>query len=46
MGFKRFVPALDLPVALRVIGRGAHVAQTGNADELLKIFAPFAPCIH
>ena len=37
ISFERLVPALDLPVALRVIGRGAYVGQTGDADELFEI---------
>ena len=37
IGFERLVPALDLPVALRVIGRGAHMGQTRDANELFEI---------
>ena len=37
IGFERLVPALDLPVALRVVGRGAHMGQTRDANELFEI---------
>ena len=37
MGLKGFVPALDFPVALRVVRRGTHMGQTGDADELFEI---------
>ena len=37
IGFERLVSALDLPVALRVIWRGAHVGQIDHADELFEI---------
>src|SRR4029453_5166483 len=39
MGLKGFVPALDFPVALRVVRRGTHMGQTGDADELFEIAA-------
>ena len=34
---KGFVPALDFSVALGVVGRGAHMGQTGDADKLFEI---------
>jgi hypothetical protein len=37
MGFKGFVPSLDFPITLRVAGRGTHMGQTDDADELLEI---------
>jgi hypothetical protein len=31
------VPVFDFPVALRVVGRGRDVGQTGDADELFEV---------
>ena len=32
-----FVPAFDLAVGLRIVGRGSDVGHAGDADELLEV---------
>ena len=34
---ERFVPTLDLAVALRIVGRCPNVGHAGHADELLEV---------
>ena len=35
--FQALMPALDLPIALRVVGGSPHMAHAADADELLEI---------
>src|SRR5262245_23202772 len=37
LALERFVPAFDLAVRLRIIGRGLHVSHAAEADELLEV---------
>ena len=37
LSFQALVPALDLPVALGLVGGSSHMAHTTNAYELLKV---------